>query len=111
VRLSTTVPAPAALRVCKDGTPNANSCLYGRVRRLSQLIKCEKVILYMQQEEAGASLRAVGAQGAGKAGPMEWSVPNRPRANQAVCRYRSPALHEPRRSLQNSMKLERLTLT
>jgi hypothetical protein len=50
------------LRVCTDGTPNANSFLYGRVKRIALLLGYSKVITYTLEEESGASLRAVGAQ-------------------------------------------------
>ena len=49
------------LRVCTDGTPNANSFLYGRVKRIAQLMGYRKIITYTLEEESGASLKAVGA--------------------------------------------------
>ena len=72
------------LRVCTDGTPNANSFLYGRVKRIALLMGYEKVITYTLEEESGASLRAVGAQIVGSTRPKEWSVPSRPRESQEV---------------------------
>ena len=72
------------LRVCTDGTANANSFLYGRVKRIAVLMGYEKVITYTLEEESGASLRAVGAQVVGSTRPKEWSVPSRPRESQAV---------------------------
>jgi hypothetical protein len=72
------------LRVCTDGTPNANSYLYGRVKRIAHLMGYERVITYTLEEEAGASLRAVGAQVVGTLKPKEWNVPSRPRESQAV---------------------------
>jgi len=45
------------LRVCTDGTPNTNSFLCGRVRRIAQLMGYEKVIIYTLTEASGASLR------------------------------------------------------
>src|SRR5947199_9619686 len=47
------------LRVCTDGTPNANSFLYGRVKRIALLMGYAKVVTYTLEEESGASLRAV----------------------------------------------------
>ena len=47
------------LRVCTDGTPNANSFLYGRVKRIGQLMGYTKILTYTLEEESGASLRAV----------------------------------------------------
>ena len=61
------------LRVCTDSTPNANSFLYGRVRRIAQLIGYTKVITNTLEEESGASLWAVGAQIVGTVRPREWS--------------------------------------
>lgn len=72
------------LRVCTDGTPNANSFLYGRVKRIAQLFGYRKVITYTLEEESGASLKAVGAQVVGTVNPKEWSVPSRERKSQAV---------------------------
>lgn len=72
------------LRVCTDGTPNANSFLYGRVRRIAQLMGYQKVITYSLQDESGASLRAVGAQVICELRAKEWSVPSRPRKSQPV---------------------------
>src|SRR4051794_30234478 len=64
------------LRVCTDGTPNVNSFLYGRVKRIAQLMGYEKVITYTLAEESGASLKAVGARVVGEVRPQEWSVPS-----------------------------------
>jgi hypothetical protein len=72
------------LRVCTDGTPNSNSFLYGRVKRIAHLMGYEQVITYTLEEESGASLRAVGAQIVAEVKPKEWSVPSRPRKSQAV---------------------------
>ena len=72
------------LRVCTDGSPNANSFLYGRVKRIALLLGYSRVITYTLEEESGASLRAVGAQVVGQVQPKEWSVPSRPRESQAV---------------------------
>lgn len=72
------------LRVCTDGTPNTNSFLYGRVRRIAQLMGYEKVITYTLEEESGASQKAVGAVPLGEARAKEWSVPSRKRKSQDV---------------------------
>ena len=72
------------LRVCTDGSRNANSFLYGRVKRIAHLMGYEKVITYTLEEESGASLRAVGATVVSQVQPKEWSVPSRPRESQAV---------------------------
>jgi hypothetical protein len=47
------------LRVCTDGTPNANSFLYGRVKRIPLILGYQKVINYTPEKESGASLRPV----------------------------------------------------
>jgi hypothetical protein len=72
------------LRVCADGTRNANSFLYGRVKQIARLMGYEKIITYTLEEESGASLRAVGAKFVGKVQPKEWSVPSRPRESQEI---------------------------
>jgi hypothetical protein len=72
------------LRVCTDGTRNANRFLYGRVKRIALLMGHSKVITYTLEEESGASLRAVSAQVVGQVQPKEWCVPSRPRASQDV---------------------------
>lgn len=72
------------LRVCTEGTPNACSFLYNRVRRDAHLMGYEKVVTYTLAEESGASLRAVGAKPVAAVEPQEWSVPSRPRKSQPV---------------------------
>jgi hypothetical protein len=72
------------LRVCTDGTANACSFLYARCAKIARLMGYEKVITYTLAEEAGASLKAVGAKVVGKVEPKEWSVPSRPRKSQDV---------------------------
>ena len=72
------------LRVCTDGTQNANSFLYGWVKRIAHLMGYKKVITYTLEEESGASLRAIGDQVVGQAQPKEWSVPSRPQKSQDV---------------------------
>jgi hypothetical protein len=57
------------LRVCSDGTQNANSFLYGRVVRIARLMGYQKVITYTLEAESGASLRAVGAKVVGESTP------------------------------------------
>ena len=50
------------LRVCvKPGFHNANSILYGRARKICEMMGYTKVITYTLQKETGISLRAVGA--------------------------------------------------
>lgn len=47
-------------RTCTDGTPNANSMLYGAVWRAAKAMGYTRCITYTQHAESGASLRAVG---------------------------------------------------
>ena len=72
------------LRVCTDGTRNANSMLYGRVKKIAQVMGYKKIITYTLTEESGSSLRAVGAQKDGIVKPREWSREKRKRASQKV---------------------------
>ena len=72
------------LRVCTDGTPNACSFLYARVKKIAVLLGYGAVITYTLQDEAGASLKAVGARIVGEVQPKEWDVPSRKRKSQAV---------------------------
>lgn len=72
------------LWVATDGTPNATSFLYGRVRRIAQLMGYDKIVTYTLAEESGASLRAVGARQTKEVRPQEWSVKSRPRKSQRV---------------------------
>jgi hypothetical protein len=72
-------------RTATDGTPNANSCLYGAVTRAAFALGYSRVITYTQAGESGASLRGAGwrvvAQRPARAG---WSSPSRPRADRGV---------------------------
>lgn len=72
------------LRVCTDGTRNACSFLYGRVKRIAVLMGYLKVITYTLADESGASLKAVGGRVVGEVRPQEWNVPSRPRKSQDV---------------------------
>ncbi|HDL8239467.1 TPA: hypothetical protein U5D93_003465 [Yersinia enterocolitica] len=47
-------------RTCTDGSRNANSMLYGAVRRAAWGMGYKRIITYTQCEESGASLRAAG---------------------------------------------------
>lgn len=47
-------------RTCTDGTPHANSMLYGAVWRAARAMGYRRCITYTQHDECGASLRAVG---------------------------------------------------
>lgn len=47
-------------RTCTDGTHNANSMLYGAVRRAAWGMGYQRIITYTHADESGASLRAAG---------------------------------------------------
>ncbi|MFI7096774.1 XF1762 family protein [Streptomyces lydicus] len=68
-------------RTATDGTPNANSMLYGAAWRATKALGYSRLVTYTQAAESGASLRAAGwrtvAQRAARAG---WTTPSRPRS-------------------------------
>lgn len=72
------------LRVCTDGTRNACSFLYGRVKRIGQLMGYSRIITYTLADESGASLPPTAFRVVGEVRPQEWSVPSRPRKSQGV---------------------------
>ena len=72
------------LRVCTDGTRNANSMLYSRVKKIAQIMGYKKVLTYTLAEESGSSLSAVGAQKDGIVKPREWSREKRKRETQNI---------------------------
>lgn len=47
-------------RTCTDGTPNANSMLYGAIWRAAKAMGYIRCVTYTQHDECGASLRAAG---------------------------------------------------
>lgn len=47
-------------RTCTDGTPNANSALYGAAWRAAKALGYDRLITYTQDGESGASLRGAG---------------------------------------------------
>jgi hypothetical protein len=74
------------LRVCTDGTPNSNSFLYGRARRVARQMGYQRILTYTLAREGGASLWAAGARPSGKVEAEEWSRPSRKRVGQPVYR-------------------------
>lgn len=74
-------------RTATDGTPNANSALYGAAWRAAKALGYRRLITYTQAGETGASLRAAGwrvvAQRPPRAG---WNMPSRPRDDHGVDR-------------------------
>jgi len=73
-------------RVCTDGTKNANSLLYGRMKRICQLMGYDKIITYTLASESGSSLRAVGAKPVAVVSPSLWKRNSRNRMDQPVYR-------------------------
>ena len=68
------------IRTATDGTPNANSMLYGAAWRAAKALGYRRLITYTQAEESGASLRAAGFRVVGQRQPTKgWSRPSRPR--------------------------------
>ncbi len=72
-------------RTATDGTPNANSMLYGAARRATFALGYQRLITYTQARESGASLRAAGwvvvAERPARPG---WTCPSRPREDHGV---------------------------
>lgn len=76
------------LRVCTDGTRNANSFLYSQVAKIAKLMGYKRLITYTLQTESGSSLKAIGAKISSEVLPQTWERKNRPRTEQEV--YREP---------------------
>lgn len=72
-------------RTATDGTPNANSMLYGAAWRAAKALGYQRLITYTQEGESGSSLRAAGwtvvAELKARKG---WSRPSRPREDRGV---------------------------
>ncbi len=49
-------------RTCTNGTPNANSMLYGAIARAAKALGYRRLITYTLESEPGVSLRAAGWQ-------------------------------------------------
>lgn len=74
-------------RTATDGTPNANSMLYGAAWRAAKALGYSRLITYNQAGESGASLRAAGWRVVGeRRARAGWSVPSRPRDDRGVDR-------------------------
>lgn len=68
-------------RTATDGTPNANSALYGAAWRVAKGLGYERLITYTQVVEPGTSLRAAGWRVIAERRPRPgWDRPSRPRA-------------------------------
>lgn len=67
-------------RTATDGTPNANSALYGAAWRAARALGWGRLITYTRQDETGASLRGAGWRIVGqREATPGWNRPSRPR--------------------------------
>jgi hypothetical protein len=72
-------------RTATDGTPNANSMLYGAAWRAAKAIGYRRLITYTQAGEAGSSLRAAGFRViAERAARPGWDAPSRRRESRGA---------------------------
>jgi hypothetical protein len=68
-----------------DGTPHANSMLYGAVARAAFAKGYRRVVTYTQEGESGSSLRAAGWRVVAQRPPRKgWNAPSRPREDRGV---------------------------
>jgi hypothetical protein len=71
-------------RAATDGTPNANSALYGAAWRAARALGWTRLVTYTQDGETGASLRAAGWRVlAERPAHSGWDRPSRPRTDRA----------------------------
>ena len=69
-------------RTATDGTPNANSMLYGAAWRAVKALGYTRLITMTQEGESGASLRGAGWRIVGQRPPTKgWDRPSRPRGD------------------------------
>lgn len=66
-------------RVCTIGHKNANSMLYGAIRRAARALGYTRLLTYTLKEEPGTSLKAAGWTPVSESPGKSWSVPSRPR--------------------------------
>lgn len=72
-------------RTATDGTPNANSMLYGAAWRAAKALGYRRLITYTQAGESGASLRGAGYRIVAQRPPRPgWDTPSRPREGRGV---------------------------
>jgi hypothetical protein len=68
------------IRTATDGTPHANSMLYGAAWRAAKALGYRRLITYTQGDEPGTSLRAAGWRTVAVRPPRKgWDMPSRPR--------------------------------
>lgn len=69
-------------RSATDGTPHANSCLYGAAWRAVKAMGYRRLVTYTQAGESGASLRGAGWRVvAHRPARKGWDTPSRPRVD------------------------------
>lgn len=69
------------IRSATDGTPNANSALYGQAWRAAKAHLYTRLITYTQEGESGSSLKGAGfVVVAARPAKPGWDRPSRPRA-------------------------------
>jgi hypothetical protein len=72
-------------RTATDGTPNANSMLYGAAWRAASALGYRRLITYTQAGETGGSLRAAGWRVvAQRPATQGWTRPSRPREDRGT---------------------------
>lgn len=72
-------------RTATDGTPNANSMLYGAAWRATKALGYSRLITYTQEGESGSSLKAAGFVVLGERPPRRgWDTPSRRRDGNGV---------------------------
>lgn len=68
-------------RVCTTGTRNANSALYGAIRRAAKALGYQRLVTYTLASESGVSLRAAGWHQAAEVPAQSWSRTGRQRTD------------------------------
>lgn len=72
-------------RTATDGTPNANSKLYGAAWQAARALGYRRLVTYTQAGESGASLRGAGWRVVASRPPRAgWTTPSRPREDRGV---------------------------
>lgn len=70
------------IRTATDGTPNANSMLYGAAWRAAKALGYGRLVTYTQGDESGISLQAAGWRIVAERKKRKgWDMPSRPRDN------------------------------
>jgi hypothetical protein len=73
------------LRTATDGTPNANSALYGATWRAAKALGYGRLVTYTHQDESGASLRGAGWRVvAEREARRGWNSMSRPRTDRGL---------------------------